>query len=119
MEDTPGTENLHKSFCFETELLNCMVGDDIILTDSILDAYSLGSSKYLKTHAFSLSMDPEGGKIPAAPLFIPSNSEQKNCPLLKVSFFTNSVHIAAVRIGHIFSFRTDSQTFPSLYFMHE
>uniref|UniRef100_A0A2C9UXE9 Uncharacterized protein n=1 Tax=Manihot esculenta TaxID=3983 RepID=A0A2C9UXE9_MANES len=91
VEDTPGTENLHKSFCFETELLNCMVGDDIILTDSILDAYSLGSSKYLKTHAFSPSMDPEGGKIPAAPLFIPSNSEQKNCPLLKAPLIKVSV----------------------------
>ncbi|KAF2323724.1 hypothetical protein GH714_036723 [Hevea brasiliensis] len=92
MEDPPGTENLHKSFYFEPELLNCIEGDDNISTYSILDAlrissdaYSMGSSKYLKTHAFSPSMDPEEGKVSASPPFIPSNSEQKNCPLLKAS----------------------------------
>ncbi|KAJ9190534.1 hypothetical protein P3X46_001722 [Hevea brasiliensis] len=89
MEDPLGTENIHSSFCFEPELQNYMVRDDNISTDTMLDtqsisseAYSMGSSKYLKTHVFSPSVDQEKCKVSALP-FTPSNAERKNRPSLK------------------------------------
>ncbi|OAY53349.1 protein LNK3 [Manihot esculenta] len=86
IEDPLETDNLHSSHCFEPELL---VQDVNILRNTMLDtqsvssdAYSMGSSKYLKTHAFSPSVDQEKGKVSAL-AFTPSNSKQKNWPLLE------------------------------------
>lgn len=71
-----------------------LVQDVNILRNTMLDtqsvssdAYSMGSSKYLKTHAFSPSVDQEKGKVSAL-AFTPSNSKQKNWPLLEVRFST-------------------------------
>ncbi|XP_015581370.1 protein LNK3 [Ricinus communis] len=86
IEDLPRTENVQDSFCFEPELENDMVHGDSILTDMNLDTpsissdtQSVGSSKYLKIHAFSPSMEKE--KISGLQ-FVPCNSEEKHCRLI-------------------------------------
>ncbi|KAI5595999.1 hypothetical protein BDE02_03G177800 [Populus trichocarpa] len=84
LEDQPTNENLHGSFCFSPEAECAMISADNRLTDKILDLQSIlndargmGSSKYLKTHAFSPSASWEKDEV-AASHFNPCNSEQKD-----------------------------------------
>ncbi|XP_011020440.1 PREDICTED: uncharacterized protein LOC105122828 [Populus euphratica] len=84
LEDQPTNENLHGSFCFSPEAECAMTSADNRLTDKILDLQSIlndargvGSSKYLKTHAFSPSASWEKDEV-AASHFNPCNSEQKD-----------------------------------------
>ncbi|KAL3599596.1 hypothetical protein D5086_007514 [Populus alba] len=84
LEDQPANENLHGSFCFSPEAECAMTSADNRLTDKILDLQSilndargLGSSKYLKTHAFSPSASWEKDEV-AASHFNLCNSEQKD-----------------------------------------
>ncbi|KAJ6934476.1 protein LNK3 isoform X1 [Populus alba x Populus x berolinensis] len=84
LEDQPTNENLHGSFCFSPEAECAMTSADNRLTDKILDLQSIlndargmGSSKYLKTHAFSPSASWKKDEV-AASHFNPCNSEQKD-----------------------------------------
>ncbi|KAI5595997.1 hypothetical protein POPTR_003G193800v4 [Populus trichocarpa] len=92
LEDQPTNENLHGSFCFSPEAECAMISADNRLTDKILDLQSIlndargmGSSKYLKTHAFSPSASWEKDEV-AASHFNPCNSEQKDWAPAEVRF---------------------------------
>lgn len=99
LEDLPGTENFHKSFNVSPESQSGMVPADNRLTDIILDSqcistdtHSMGSSKYLKTHAFSPSVGWVKGGV-AVSQFIPRNLEHKEWPLVKVRFSICLLHL--------------------------
>lgn len=84
LADQPWDEDIHKLFG--------VLPDNNHLTDMTLDSksassdkHSIGSSKYLQTHAFSPSMDWEEEEVDASP-FIPCNSKQKHFRPLKVSY---------------------------------
>ncbi|XVE52330.1 hypothetical protein DITRI_Ditri02bG0114200 [Diplodiscus trichospermus] len=88
VEDLPGSEDLHNLFCFSPEYECGRIPADYLLTDVSSDCQSisnsehgLGSGKYLKTHAFSPSMNLEK-EIPAL-CFIPCKSELKNSLTVK------------------------------------
>ncbi|KAJ4720418.1 protein LNK3-like isoform X1 [Melia azedarach] len=93
MEDMPSTEDLHESFCFAPESQYGVLLANNLTTDLSLDSqrnssdkHITGSSKYLKTHAFSPSVVCKHREVVASP-FMPSNSEheflQVKAPLVK------------------------------------
>ncbi|KAL9407143.1 hypothetical protein Peur_004115 [Populus x canadensis] len=91
LEDLPRNENLNGSFCFSAEAECGMASADNRFTDTMSDlqsisndAHGLGSSKYLKTHAFSPSLSWEEGEV-AASHFNPCNSDQKDLAPVKAS----------------------------------
>ncbi|XP_061960178.1 protein LNK3 [Populus nigra] len=91
LEDLPRNENLNSSFCFSAEAECGMVSADNRFTDTMSDlqsisndAHGMGSSKYLKTHAFSPSLSWEEGEV-AASHFNPCNSDQKDLAPVKAS----------------------------------
>ncbi|KAF9686351.1 hypothetical protein SADUNF_Sadunf03G0149700 [Salix dunnii] len=84
LEDQPTNEDLNSPLCFSPEADCGMVSADNRLTDTILDLQSIlndergmGSSKYVKTHAFSPSARWEKDEV-AASHFNKCNSEQKD-----------------------------------------
>ncbi|XVF24511.1 hypothetical protein REPUB_Repub13aG0134300 [Reevesia pubescens] len=88
LEDLPSSEDLHKSFCFSPEYQCGRMPADYLLTDVSLGSQSIsnnehgmGSAKYLKTHAFSPSLNLEK-EIPALH-FIQCKSELKNSPMVE------------------------------------
>ncbi|KAI5600510.1 hypothetical protein BDE02_01G029400 [Populus trichocarpa] len=91
LEDLPRNENLNGSFCFSAEAECGMASADNRFTDTMSDlqsisndAHGMGSSKYLKTHAFSPSLSWEEGEV-AASHFNPCNSDQKDLAPVKAS----------------------------------
>ncbi|PSS18960.1 hypothetical protein CEY00_Acc10900 [Actinidia chinensis var. chinensis] len=86
-EDPSDTDNVHGSFNFFPELEYGLLPADNLLTDMILESdydpshlFGMARSKYLKTHAFSPSMDWGHGEGSA--LHVPSNLRQNdNTPL--------------------------------------
>ena len=79
-------DNLHGFF---PELEYCLLPADNLLTDMIIESeydpshlFGMASSKYLKTHAFSPSMDWGRGDVSA--LHVPHNLRQKDNTMLKV-----------------------------------
>ncbi|XP_034921208.1 protein LNK3 [Populus alba] len=91
LEDLPRNENLNGSFCFSAEAECGMASADNRFTDTMSDlqsisndAHGMGSSKYLKTHAFSPSLSWEEGEV-AASHFNQCNSDQKDLALVKAS----------------------------------
>ncbi|KAF9688808.1 hypothetical protein SADUNF_Sadunf01G0026600 [Salix dunnii] len=97
LEDLPRNENLHSSFPFSPEAECGMASADNHFTDTISDlqsisndAHGMGSSKYLKTHAFSPSLSWEEGEV-AASHFNPCNSDQRDLAPVKASLVNVSV----------------------------
>ncbi|KAH8522733.1 hypothetical protein H0E87_003395 [Populus deltoides] len=97
LEDLPRNENLNSSFCFSAEAECGMASADNRFTDTMSDlqsisndAHGMGSSKYLKTHAFSPSLSWEEGEV-AASHFNPCNSDQKDLAPVKASLVNVSV----------------------------
>ncbi|KAJ6961525.1 protein LNK3-like [Populus alba x Populus x berolinensis] len=91
LEDLPRNENLNGSFCFSAEAECGMASADNRFTDTMSDlqsisndAHGMGSSKYLKTHAFSPSLSWEEGEV-AASHFNQCNSDQKDLAPVKAS----------------------------------
>uniref|UniRef100_A0A6M2EEX2 Protein LNK3 n=1 Tax=Populus davidiana TaxID=266767 RepID=A0A6M2EEX2_9ROSI len=91
LEDLPRNENLNGSFCFSAEAECDMASADNGFTDTMSDlqsisndAHGMGSSKYLKTHAFSPSLSWEEGEV-AASHFNQCNSDQKYLAPVKAS----------------------------------
>lgn len=91
LEDLPRNENLNGSFCFSAEAECDMASADNRFTDTMSDlqsisndAHGMGSSKYLKTHAFSPSLSWEEGEV-AASHFNQYNSDQKDLAPVKAS----------------------------------
>ncbi|KAH7548451.1 hypothetical protein ACOSP7_031997 [Xanthoceras sorbifolium] len=95
LEDLPRNEDVHKSFSFTSESQCFLLPANSLSTDMTInsqsnssDEHSKGSSKYLKTHAFSPSLGWEKGEV-ADSSFIPCNSEQRDfvpvkAPLVEV-----------------------------------
>ncbi|XP_061997077.1 protein LNK3-like isoform X1 [Rosa rugosa] len=88
LDDLPGAENVHKSFYFRSDSSG-MLASDSISTSMNLESQSIsssvhsaGSSKYLKTHAFSPELGSEKGHTTTSQ-FSPCNSEQKDSPPVK------------------------------------
>ncbi|XP_021299944.1 protein LNK3-like isoform X1 [Herrania umbratica] len=88
LEDLLGSEDLQKSFCFSPENHCGRMPADYLPTDVSLDSQSIskndhgmGSTKYLKTHAFSPLMTLE--KEISALRFKPRKSGLKNSPSVK------------------------------------
>ncbi|KAM4072552.1 hypothetical protein ACB094_11G146000 [Castanea mollissima] len=81
LEDLPETENLDESFYFSPESDYGMMAIDNLDSQSISsDAENvMGSSKYLKRHAFSPPMGWDNGDVTAVQ-FIPCNTDQLDCP---------------------------------------
>ncbi|KAJ8755985.1 hypothetical protein K2173_024530 [Erythroxylum novogranatense] len=84
LEDLPGIETLDKPYCFSPGSQFEMGSPDNLVTDMILDSlsvcdstHSMGSSRYLKTHAFSPSMSWEDDKVQSTE-FPQCNSEQED-----------------------------------------
>ncbi|KAF5733650.1 hypothetical protein HS088_TW16G00090 [Tripterygium wilfordii] len=96
LEDLPRTENPRKSFCCSPESEYNSVLVDNFSKDMIVDSrsfssdeHSIGSSKYLKTHAFSPAV---GWKRKANDSeFMPSSSEQNDCTTIEASQINISV----------------------------
>ena len=91
-EDPSDTDNVHGSFNFFPELEYGLLPADNLLTDMILESdydpshlFGMARSKYLKTHAFSPSMDWGHGEGSA--LHVPSNLRQNDNTPLKVRIF--------------------------------
>ncbi|KAK2634340.1 hypothetical protein Ddye_029132 [Dipteronia dyeriana] len=95
LEDLPRNEDVHKSFGFTPESQSFLLSANCHSMDMTFDSLSnssdkhgKGSSKYLKTHAFSPSVGWEKGEVDDSS-FIPCNSEQRDflpvkAPLVKV-----------------------------------
>ncbi|PON98736.1 hypothetical protein TorRG33x02_053510 [Trema orientale] len=97
LEDLPGIENLDKSFCSSPKSQFGVMKSDNILKDMTLnsqntssDVQSLGSSRYLKTHAYSppLGSRQEGS---TASKFVAHNSQQKDFPPVQAPSIEASV----------------------------
>ncbi|WCJ39197.1 Protein LNK3 [Euphorbia peplus] len=83
MEDMPGNEEFYNSYSMDPEMKEDMLDCDTISGDLVLntkntsaDSHSMGSSKYLKTHAFSPSSDQERSHVSAP-------QQQKHCSSVK------------------------------------
>ncbi|CAK7336470.1 unnamed protein product [Dovyalis caffra] len=97
LEDLPRNGNLQNSFCFSPEAECGMVSADNPSTDTISDLQSIsndghgmGSSEYLKTHAFSPSVSWEEGGV-AASHFNACDSDQEDWAPVKASRVNVSV----------------------------
>lgn len=92
LEDLPNAENFNRPLCFPPESQHSIMPENNQMKDLILDSqsissnlFSMGSSKYLKTHAFSPSVGWDGEEVtPSYP--DPCNLEQKHWPPVKVRF---------------------------------
>ncbi|WKA01937.1 hypothetical protein VitviT2T_020186 [Vitis vinifera] len=89
LEDLPNTENFNRTFCFSPESQHSAMPENNQMEDMILDSQSIssnlhrmGSSKYLKTHAFSPSVDWDSEEVTTL-CHNPCNSVQKDCPPVK------------------------------------
>jgi hypothetical protein len=92
LEDLPRNEDVHKSFGFTPESQSLLLSANCLSMDMTFDSLSnssdkhgKGSSKYLKTHAFSPSVGWEKGEVDDSS-FIPCNSEQRDFLPVKVRF---------------------------------
>lgn len=88
LDDLPGAENVHKSFFFRSDSSGMLATDSIstsmnLETQSISSSvHSAGSSKYLKTHAFSPELGSEKGHTTISHIS-PCNSERNDCSPIK------------------------------------
>ncbi|KAF3434266.1 hypothetical protein FNV43_RR25369 [Rhamnella rubrinervis] len=89
LDDLPGAENPNESFCFSPESPCDMMESNNLPRDMTLDSqsftssvHSVGSSRYLKTHAFSPSVGLEKGDITASE-FNACDSDQNDFPQMK------------------------------------
>ncbi|XP_044462703.1 protein LNK3-like isoform X2 [Mangifera indica] len=86
LDDLPRDEDIHKLFSV-LPANNCLTDMTLDSKSGSSDKLSIGSSKYLQTHAFSPSMVWDQGEVAASP-FSPFNSKQKyflplKAPLVK------------------------------------
>lgn len=84
LDDLPRDEDIHKLFSV-LPANNCLTDMTLDSKSGSSDKLSIGSSKYLQTHAFSPSMVWDQGEVAASP-FTPFNSKQKYFLPLKVSY---------------------------------
>ncbi|XP_050385608.1 protein LNK3 [Argentina anserina] len=88
LDDLPGAENVHKSFYFRSDSSGTLATDSISTSKNLelqsisSSGHGAGSSKYLKTHAFSPELGSERGQSTISQ-FSPCNSEQKDCLQVK------------------------------------
>lgn len=97
LEDLPITEDSCGSFCFPPRPQCTKTSSADLFTDTIFDSqiiarnsHGMSSSKYLKTHAFSPTVDWENKEVSSS-RFVPFNLEQKDSPSLKVRYFICSL----------------------------
>ncbi|XP_065867428.1 protein LNK3-like [Euphorbia lathyris] len=94
IEDVPGNEEFYNSYSMEPEMQSDMLDCDTFSADMMLntkstsiDSHSMGSSKYLKTHAFSPS-DQENGRVSTPQC----NSQLTHCPSVKIPTGNNNAN---------------------------